>query len=284
MTRQLSAAYIDLLTQGPFPGQLDYWAEAGRYFQQIHSGMIEDLLRQLRLPLLEMGYLIGKETSLQVIEGAQPDLFLREQSMINTVPKPGWDYAAAAEALAVEAGVLTSMPELFALAIRDHYDHTLVTILEIVSPSNKVDAAIIEVYRARRQRIVLQGGVNVVELDLTRSLKHLFAHALTQASAYHIAIFLPNEAPRVLLMSVDEAVKRFALPLRAAAVVTDPHTAYLHAYHDATIAGHILREDQYTPEALPFPSTLSKAQREEALAAVARWKAALEQAQAQNGH
>lgn len=66
-----SKAYVECLKQGPFPGRIDPWAETGLYFQQIHSGMINDFLSTLSETLLMMGYLAGRERSLQIIEPRQ---------------------------------------------------------------------------------------------------------------------------------------------------------------------------------------------------------------------
>jgi hypothetical protein len=34
---------VEHLSAGPFLGQVDPWAEAGRYFYQIHAGVIDSL-------------------------------------------------------------------------------------------------------------------------------------------------------------------------------------------------------------------------------------------------
>jgi hypothetical protein len=75
-----SDMYVELLMRGPFPGTIDPWAEAGRYFHQIHAGMIGALLEQLRLPLLRMGYVASREVSLQIAEGREPDMAVRARS------------------------------------------------------------------------------------------------------------------------------------------------------------------------------------------------------------
>ena len=67
-----SDAYVDLLARGPFPGRIDLWAETGRYFHQIHAGIISALLEQLHLPLLRMGYVASREPDV-AIENAAGD-------------------------------------------------------------------------------------------------------------------------------------------------------------------------------------------------------------------
>lgn len=41
-----SPDYITLAQAGPFPDQVDPWAENPRYFQQLHSGMLHHFLGQ----------------------------------------------------------------------------------------------------------------------------------------------------------------------------------------------------------------------------------------------
>jgi hypothetical protein len=49
MTKCFSSAFIAALERGPFPDQIDPWAEVGRYYKQIHAGMIEHLVELLKL-------------------------------------------------------------------------------------------------------------------------------------------------------------------------------------------------------------------------------------------
>jgi Protein of unknown function (DUF4058) len=171
-----SDEYIQQLTPGPFPNQIDPFAEAGRFFQQLHSEMISHLLGQMQKPLLAMGYIAGRETSLQIAEQRQP-----EQS---AEAKQAWNYAQAAEAVLAEPGLLFegTEPELDALHIKAWETGRLVTVLEIVSPRNKTAAQLIRDYQERRTRL-LQRAVNVVELDLTRSVKRLIHDALVDSAA-----------------------------------------------------------------------------------------------------
>src|SRR5574342_527709 len=112
-----SDAYVEYLSRGPFAGKVDPWAEAAQYFHQIHGCMISDLLERLRAPLLKMGYVASRETSLQVLERSQPDVAIRQTP---PAPAAAWDYVAAAEAVKIEPGVLieADVPELEAVYIR----------------------------------------------------------------------------------------------------------------------------------------------------------------------
>ncbi len=261
-----------LYRSGAFAGRVDPWAEAARYFRPIHAGMIGALLDMLQVPLMQRGYVAGRETSLQIAAGREPDIYVRRED--RPVPhNPGWNYEVAAAEVLAEAGTLVAAADdLDALHIRDAQSGDLVTVVEIVSPGNKTRDHEISAYRERRSRLLLENHVNVVEVDPTRSVKRLTENRVTQQSAYHVAIFLPGDAVRVIEIAFEQALSRIALPLREDVVPVEVQQAYERAYQQTMTAWHIQHEDNYTPEHLPFPSTLTDSQRRTALEAVANWQ------------
>jgi hypothetical protein len=270
-----SPAYIHQLKTGPFPGRVDPWAEAGRYFHQIHGSVIDHLVDQIQDLLLERGYIAGKEVSLQIVEGRQPDLFVTREQDVTT--GAAWDYEAAAIEILVEPGtaILSSEPELQALHIKALDTAELVTVVEIISPSNKTHPQEIALYQQQRGRLFLSQAVNVVEIDATRSVKRLLDHPLTNNHPYHIAVYLPGELPRVIVSEFEQPLKRFALPLRAEVIPVELHQAYERAYQRFAIAGQIQNESRYNEGDLPFPSLLTSEQRRDALSTVAEWQQTL---------
>lgn len=276
MTQRYTPAYIQHRKQGAFPTQVDPWAEAGRYFHQIHSGMINHLQAQLQDKLMALGYQAGKEASLQIFANREPDLYVQD-TLIEREPVPDWNYEAVATALQVEPGTAISDEELELDAL--HITHIgtgeLVTVIEIISPRNKTHTQDMARYRDQRSSVFLEEGINVVEIDATRSIQRLLRHTLVESHAYHIAVYLPGDKPRVLISDVGEALKPFALPLRGEAVRVETQSAYDHAYQQGAIAGLIEQDGRYTDAALPFPSTLTAAQRQSALMAVQTWRTEL---------
>jgi hypothetical protein len=267
-----SSEYVALLRKGPFPGRIDPWAEARRYFQQIHSGMIENFLSQIQEPLMEMGYWAGKEVSLQVMEGRQPDVFV-QRSTLKIEKLREWDYATAAAEVLAEPGVIAESNEVLqSIHVKEFESGELVTVVEIISPRNKTEPDEIARYQDRRGRLLFNQGVNVVEIDPTRSVKRLLNHRSTTDHAYHTAVYLPDVWPRVLFNDVGEALKPLALPLRAEVVRMELQQAYDHAYQAAAIANQILSDGRYTEQDLPFPSLLTDEQRQTALRAVTYWR------------
>lgn len=258
--------------QGPFPGQVDPWAEATRYFQSIHSSMIEHIIGQIRDPLLAMGYVVGKETSSQITAGREPDIFV-QQANKDLSRLPEWDYALAAAEVLAEPGILVQdESELESIRISDLETGQLVTVVEIISPGNKTRDTEIINYQARRTRLVREKGVHVVEIDLTRSVKRLLMNSLTQSYAYHVAIFIVGEQARVVGMGVLSPLVRIALPLRGEVAPIALQMAYDHAYRLVNVAWHIEHETRYSETNLPFASRLTDVQRQHVLQTVNQWQ------------
>lgn len=265
---------IALRKRGPFPGRVDPWAETGRYFHQLHAGIIGHLLEQIQDPLEQLGYVAGRETSLQISEATRPDLFVRQRPEAPERPVTKWDYKAAAEGIMVEPGIAVDwdVEDLHALAVVHLGSGQLVAIVEVISPRNKTERSLIEEYRQRRERLLRQ-GVNVVEIDLTRSVKRLLDEIVVTGYAYHAAVYLPGELPRLIGVDYGQPLKKIALPLRGEVLAMDLQAAYDQAYAVNRIAIQIESDDRYHETFLPFATLLDGDQRAAALAAVAAWRA-----------
>jgi hypothetical protein len=259
--------YIDFMEIGPFPGRIDPWVEDPHYFEQIHSGMIHQLLSQTRRDLFSRGYYAAIETSMQIeTRPEEPDLFVRQQVKTDYQP---WDYVGAAEALEVEAGVEAwHEDKLKAIFIKDS-EHQLVTVVEVISPGNKTASTALK-YREYRMELLYQ-GVNFVEIDLTRSIKRMIENQWTATYPFHIAVYLPHDHPRIIGMAFDQPLKAFALPLRGEVITVNTHSAYETAYREQGIAAQMEGDGHYTEKSLPFPSTLSIQTRQELVGRLHEW-------------
>lgn len=262
--------YVEHRKQGPFPNRVDLWAEIGRYHKQIHAGMIDVIASDLETELASRGYFISREASLQIATDREPDIFVRH----DTPPSTGMRveaYMRAAVAIRIEPGevALVDDPlERSALHIRKLESGDLVTVLEIISPSNKYGA--VRLYQDYRTRLLHQ-GVQFVELDFTRSKQRLLENRLTEAYPYHIAVYLPDDPPLVIGIELDTPLKDFALPLRNEVVPVHTQAAYTTVYRRYDLAAQLEHEQRYNADDLPFPSTLTPAQRDDALQRVSTW-------------
>ena len=272
MSERYSMEYVRHQQRGPFTGQIDPWAEDGHYFQQIHANMISRIQDQLQDELNERGYKVGRETSLQVFANRKPDIYI--QRPLTKQPPAQMDYVTIAAELAVDPGtrVLDEEPELDALHIYEFGSHELISVIEIISPSNKTHPADMQLYRDQRESLFLSQNVSVVEIDATRSFRRLLR---VTDHAYHIAVHLPGELPRILVSDFGEPIKPFALPLRGEGVRVETQAAYDWAYQRGGIAALINDAGHYMPDLLPFPSMLTQAQHQSAIAAVEQWQTEL---------
>jgi Protein of unknown function (DUF4058) len=273
-----SDAYVQHLMRGPFPGRVDPWAEAAHYFQQIHGAMIGNFLMQMGTSLLQMGYIASTEASLQIAALRKPDIAIT-LSRIELGKEEPLDYSAVAAAVLAEPGIAveTDEPELEAIYIQAAGSNELVTVIEIISPRNKTHIIEMSKYQDERSRLFFERGVNVVEVDITRSVKRLFEHRLTAENPYHVAVFIPGGNAHVIVNDFDKPLKRFAVPLRHEGTGIDLQQAYDLAFRQRIIAAQIEHKAQYHEEYLPFPSLLTDSQREAALEAVREWHNTLKQ-------
>ncbi|MDX1993204.1 MAG: DUF4058 family protein [bacterium] len=265
-------AYIARLLAGPFDGLMDPWAEQARYFQQIHGGMIGDLMAQLLPELAALGYFATAEASLQIAEGRKPDISVMRVEGEQSSHKLNYTMAAAQAAVQPGVAIEETDPEQEAIYIREIGSGTLVTVIEVISPRNKSHRDDLTRYQAERGRLFLERGVHVVEIDLTRSINRMLEHTLTLRHHYHIAVFVAGDVPYVIVNDWGQALAPFAVPLREEVVVVNPHRAYTTAYQQKGIALQIEQETGYDDAALPNPRSLSDAQREQARQAVSRWR------------
>jgi len=271
----LSQAYVDLLTRGPFPNQIDPWAEDAHYFQQVHGNLLTVLAQHIKPRLNLLGYMVGREASLQVLERREPDIFVRR---ITHPPEviPRWSYPLVAEeGLADPGEVLEAEIDMDALHIRHLDSGDLVTIIEVISPANKDKPELITDYRQRRERLVIEKQVQVVEIDLTRSVKRLVFDPLAKRYPYHVALHLVTEKPRLVGMHIGQPLATIAVPLRGEVLTTSLQTAWNESYQVADSASNILHDHGYAEAKIPFPSLLTDEQRIDALKAVNDWKAEL---------
>lgn len=275
MTRY-SEAYFHHLEQGPLPEQIDPWAELGRYFQQLHSGMIDHLLGQIRQPLVLMGYFAGRETSLQIAERREPDLHIRRQDDLST-QHPPLDYPQAAGVVLAEPGIVAEAlePELDAIFIKATGSAELVTVIEIISPRNKTDNHSIYEYIQRRERLLRQ-GTHVVEIDLTRSVKRLLEDVVLKTFPYHTAIHFHDQPARFIGFDFGETLKRIALPLRSEVIPVELQAAYEHGYRQPVLALQIHEELDYKADELPFPTLFTDSQRQTVVQAAQAWQMELQ--------
>jgi hypothetical protein len=170
----------------------------------------------------------------------------------------------AAEPQAVAPATITA-PERIALPvpdverlsyleIRDRRDRKLVTVIELLSPSNKYSGADREQYLHKRGQI-LASRTHLVEIDLLRGGPRMPFGGPLPECAYYVLVSRVEVRPRADLWPIRlrDPLPVIPIPLRDA----DPDVrvdlqAILHRVYDAARYGNYIYQDEPSP-ALPAP-------------------------------
>ena len=199
----------------PFPG-MDPYTEARQLWKGIHTQLIGELSTHLLPPLLAPVYYVDVEPSLQVRSGQSlfPDLQILTAHRQPLQKPPGFALPV------VEATMqLTTLPEEeeeeeeSAIYIREATTEQLVTVIEILSYSNKTQGIDKRARYLAKRHDLLKNGIHLVEIDLLRWGQRVVAGLPTPP--YHILITRADEQPqgRVWSFSRAEPIPTVPLPL-----------------------------------------------------------------------
>lgn len=180
----------------PFPG-MDPFLEAPSLWPDVHDTLInvarESLVRQIRpkyfAQIEERLYLTDfTDCAADVIV---PDLHVREAKPDEPFRSPAGAVATIEPGIDIEVEWEMTIHESL-IEIRDLQHSRVVTILEILSPANKVEGSKGYIsYHDKRER-ALSAGVNVVEIDLLRFGKSLYADRFERHD-YSVIVSRPRE-------------------------------------------------------------------------------------------
>jgi hypothetical protein len=153
----------------PFPGMNPY-LENSDVWQDFHDSMIP-AIRDALVSLVRSDFVVKIEQHLFIHEPAAENRLFFGKSDVGVAHPKGEPETGAGTAL-LPSPAMATLPSIefekcLFLEIRDRKDRDLVTVLEMLSPSNKKPGADREQYLAKRGRL-LHGSANLVEIDLLR--------------------------------------------------------------------------------------------------------------------
>lgn len=215
----------------PFPG-MDPYLEAAYVFPDLHSALAGTLYRWLNRHLprpyyarMELRPEVGVVEDEGYVRHIIPDVSVVKPAHSNggvALAEP----AVATESESFEVTVANELYEHPMIEVRDPTQgHELVTLIEIASPANKGTGADRDAY-LKKQAEVLASSANLVEIDLLRGGKRLFARPeldaviaqRSQRTDYVIAInrAWKRDVFQVFPIVVTERLPTIPLPLRKA--------------------------------------------------------------------
>ena len=211
----------------PFPGMNPY-LERRDNWPDFHNDLIAQLRTHLG-PQLPDYYRIGLEQRVEVEEpfGPPAELALMVPDVLVTDLDPANPYrppsGAADPARAKPASYGGAVPVRMPYEVKVNWlrvtatpDREVVTIIEVLSPSNKAPGEARRRY-IRKREAILSAGVNLVEIDLLRNWDPMPLETPPPASDYRILLCRSWQRPDALLypFSVRQAIPKFPLPLLA---------------------------------------------------------------------
>lgn len=200
----------------PFPGMNPY-LERPAGWRAFHSRFLV-FLQDALTPLVGPRYYVELEESLYIDpDGDDRHLF----AVADAAVSPDYRNGTPAAAVAVEAAPVTvtipgaARKRARRLAIYDSQSREVVTVIEVLSPSNKAPGADRERYTSKRVK-VLRSRANFVELDLLRGGRRMPLRGLP-ACDYYALVSRVDDRPRVGLWPVGlrDPLPAIPVPLRA---------------------------------------------------------------------
>lgn len=201
----------------PFPG-MDPYLEHPALWPDVHNRLIAELGNTLG-PLLRPRYIVRlqERTYLEDVEtltfSGGPDLTVRIDPRAATPASSPPDRVRAETSVDVEIPMPAQVRETY-LVIQATGSREVVTVLELLSPSNKVPGKGRDLYRRKRSRI-FASETNLVEVDLVRTGQALPAQRQPR-SLYRILVSRSDQRPGARLFPFGErdSIPCFRLPLR----------------------------------------------------------------------
>lgn len=246
-----------------FPG-MDPYLEHPAHWMGVHDRLIVYISDQMR-PKLRPRYIAKIE---QRVYLEAPDRDIRPDVIVNRVRRPKAGGGAAVAVAEVDA-------PLVVVAAREEYHESyleiidlsngqkVVTVIEVLSPGNKVAGPARDSYR-KKQREVLESDAHLVEIDLLRKGGHVLSvpeHEVRMKLIYDYMICVnravgTRDRYEIYYRSVRERIPPIAIPLadgdpdvhldlQAALARTHDEGSYLEqiAYRNSCVP-RLPREDQ----------------------------------------
>ncbi len=211
------------MNHSPFPG-MDPYLEAPRYWKQVHTQLVVEIQKFLA-PKLRPTYHIEIEelTHLTVIppiadDEAEsrvgiPDGIILGTSGQKAAPAVAPVRSMAVSPLTIELPIPIEIKHRY-LKVRRSKDNEVITVIELLSPVNKLDKAGREKYLTKRRKI-LSHWTSLVEIDLLRAGEPMPMYT-TQTSDYRILIRQGWRGSQADLypFNIPDPIPDFPIPLQ----------------------------------------------------------------------
>jgi hypothetical protein len=200
---------------------MDPWLERSPLWLDFHNTMTI-AIRDALVPQVDPRYFVQVEARTTVLMASGQERLIRPDVTVTTgesrsgprtaVPMAADQGTSIAE-VTLPAEVIDEVEEMY-LEVYSLPDHALVTVIELLSPTNKFTAEGRAEY-LRKRREVLAARVNFVEIDLLRGGEPMPLKEPAPASDYRILVSHTPHRPRAQLHSFSyrEPIPSLSVPL-----------------------------------------------------------------------
>jgi Protein of unknown function (DUF4058) len=176
----------------PFPG-MDPWLESPTSWPDVHNSLITSI-RDVLAPQLRPRYFVGVESRTTLLTGLDVDLLYKPDVSIHalesraSIPSSGVAGLERPEVRTYNVSVpITEETEETFLTILELPGRKLVTVIEVLSPTNKKTKDARAEYLKKRDDLV-RTSVNFVEIDLLRAGEPMPLRSSPPSSDYRILV------------------------------------------------------------------------------------------------
>ncbi|MEG3837148.1 DUF4058 family protein [Microcoleus sp. Z1_A1] len=203
-----------------FPGMNPY-LESPELWRSVHNRLIV-AIADLLTPQLLPKYLVDIEQRIYQISGEDALLIGIPDVTIQRSPTPATETtsnvalaAPPAQSLKVRIPLPMEVKESY-LQIVETENKKVVTVIEVLSPTNKRPGKGREMYEEKREKVF---GIrtHLVEIDLLRSYQPMLVFGNDIEASYRILVSRGNQRPLadLYLFNLPDMIPQFPLPLRA---------------------------------------------------------------------
>ncbi|OQY45702.1 MAG: hypothetical protein B6242_09690 [Anaerolineaceae bacterium 4572_78] len=245
----------------PFPGMDPYLEQKG-IWNEIHMDLIADVRRNLvakvgpnyyvkieQLNFLSLSSSNGNAADETV---GKPDVFVISQPKNLPITSGGTAVMTKTKPMVAILSIPKSHIHRY-LTVRWAGNHEVITVIEIISPANKVGHGRKQYLEKRHN--VLSSMTNLVEIDLLRKGKPL-PMQVTKENHYRILVSRADDRPQtdVYLFSVRQSIPDIPIPLYPED--PEPILSLNEILHDIYVKGYYHRQINYGKP--PIPRLLKK--------------------------
>lgn len=225
------------LMPSPFPGMNPY-LEHPELWTEVHHRLITAIANAIEATLsLNYRVAIEKRVYSSAPEDAVligiPDASIVSQSRVSQVPP--LETSRTDTSVTVMLPIPQEVREGY-LEIRDIATGTVITVIEVLSPSNKRPGKGREMYE-RKRNAVLESATHLVEIDLLRDGMPMAMVGQGSASDYRILVSRSPQRPQAQLygFSLQQPIPVFMLPLKPgeAEIAADLQPLLMQVYQQA---------------------------------------------------